>query len=363
MLRKLSFLKIEVLKFIVALVSIFTFIFIGNFFGSEYLVLFAYIQALIIIVTSLYDQGLNVTNLDIKIKGQQFISFKLNKIQRMISFLFFIVLIFYIFYINSIELSFHFVFSMVICTQSNVYLMRWNTVLKRQGKLHTQIIFGELVPSVIRFICIFVGLLDDNVYFIYFVAFAPVVAALICSHRSKIENLFILKSSVNCGTKEQNIADYLLSVFIALKNQMLGLIIPILPIYLQGSFVVISRVYGLTLIAISGLFARIPISIANYKKETWKNKLTFLYLLICMILVFIVSTSSIWLPIVGNLFSVDVQSTITEFLLLVLVMLGIFIGLNSLILQVLTKVKVAFLLEVSYVILFFIGIIYVQHYG
>jgi hypothetical protein len=360
---KLLYLKIEALKILVALVSILTFIFIGKFFGSEYLVLFAYLQALIIIVSSLYDQGLNVTNLDVKIKGQLFVRFKVSKIQQLISLMFFIIIFIYIFYINSYELSFNFILSMIICTPFNVYLMRWNTVLKRQGLLQKQIVFGELVPAIIRSICVLVGFLDNEIIFIYFVSFAPIVAALICSQKNNVDNLFILKASVSTGIKEQNVADYLLSIFISLKNQMLGLIIPILPMHLQGSFVVISRVYGLTLIATSGLFSRVPISIFKYQKGTWKNDLIFIYLLICFILISMVSTFVIWLPIVGNIFSIEILSNNTELFLLVLVMFGIFIGLNSLILQVLAKVKFALLLEVSYVVLFFIGVVYVQLYG
>jgi hypothetical protein len=356
----LSSLKIEGLKVSIAAISLLSFILISRLLGSDFLVVFAYLQALIVIVSSLYDRGLNVSNLNVEIRGVKFISAKQNHYHKLLGFILFICLFVYVF--NSSINTSHILIAIVVCTPFNVFLMRWNTVLKREGKLHQQIFYGEFIPAILRLSSVFAGLIGDIISFIYFLALAPVLSCLLCLSKVKVVNLFVFKKSRYTKEKAHNIEHYLLSVFAAVKNQLFGFIIPFIPMHLQASFVVISRVYGVVVILFSGVFARIPLSISLYKRKEPNNVFIY-YLSVSLGLICLLISSSFWLPFIGNVFEIVIKPSFSELLLLTLVMFGIFISLNSLILQALARVKLALLLEIFYMVLFILGVTYVESIG
>ena len=345
------------MKVFVAITSLLTFVIISRILGENFLVIFAYLQSLIVINSALYDRGNNVTNVNSSIEGFYFLHKKPVMMQNILAISFVSFFYIFIFSSNPVSMSMHLLLSTVLTTPFSIYVMRWNTVLRRQGNLVTQIFFGELMPAIIRLVLVILSLWFDITAFIYLIALAPIFSYFVCSKSFSVKKLQLFR---NIQEEDQSLDNYVFSVFSAFKNQVFGLVIPFLPIYLQSTFVVISRVYGITLIGVSGVFSRIPSAIFKYRKSKTSNNVIYLYMCIVFLLILLLSTSLYWLPIAGNVFGVYIDHSYSSLLLFFLVFFSIFISLNSLVLQVIGKVKIALLLEIIYFILFFLGINYVQ---
>ncbi len=343
-------LSVELLKIISALISIIIYIVLGKFLGAQFLVIYTFTLTLLIISSSIFDRGMNIVNLD-----KNLIDYKFNNVNlpysKSIAF-FLLTSVFIYTYMNRFGSIFEYIlliFSLLISLPFSTYTMRWNTIFKREGNLNCQILFGEILPLSIRGILVIIlSYLLGYYGFVLAIIIASMFTALFLKYKFPVENLYFI-SNFNCSNSKNDSHIFILSLIISIKNQILGLIIPLVKSEYQPSFVVISRVYGICVILLSGIYSRIPNTLRFIHTKNGKFK-TYLYSFIIVTFSFLFTISSpLWLPVAAYIFSIKTEYDLYIALLVLLVGLGLLTSFFSLILQVLSKTKLSFSIEIFYI--------------
>jgi hypothetical protein len=323
------------------------------------MVFYAFSQSILIILSAIFDKGVNVLNLNHKIEGV----FLDKRFSGNVNRLFVVFLILFVFYVLSTSNitnhhSLIVLLAILIGTPFNVFIMRWNTVNKREGYLLKQCFYGELFYIAIRsFFVILLSFFLSYTGLALAVLISPILVVVFLSYRSPVTGLRVFEwNELLDSTKNKRSLSsqaYILSVLVAVKNQILGVLIPLIKPELQATFVVISRIYGVVVILTSGISARLPYSVRLFTSGK-KGYLAFCCGFIFLVFVLFVLTASFWLPPALLLFSVSGSVEIYTYILVLLVGLGLLFSLVSTIFQVFGRSSYALIFEVVYVSLFFI---------
>ncbi|MGR5510195.1 hypothetical protein ACPV4Q_04665 [Vibrio diabolicus] len=340
--------RVEILKIFSAVLSIGTIVLLSHFLGEKYLVSYVVIQTLLVVFTSATDFGQNVTNKNINIQNNTF------QPKRTPIFLLFLVAIIYFgvcFYWFSKDISYFVILLMPVSIIASVYNLRWLTVKRRSGDVFTSVLFGEFSLSILRLTSVIIGCVLGYFWFELALLLFPILVSILLS-RLKPVNKLQLSSPIDFRhTSEKfDVFAYVLSVFIAVKNQILSLFLPGVSENSKSYVIMVSRLYGAILIVISGLHARIPYSMKLAKVDNkWKN-LKVVFSLIAVSFLFIPSLYPFYIEFVSGVFNVSFpyQHAIERQVFFILILFGIIQSAIIISLQALNKNKIAILLDVVY---------------
>jgi hypothetical protein len=360
LLKLIQLLQTELLKVCVAGFGFAFFIGIDRLLGERYIVLNAFSQSLIVVLTSTFDKGLNTHNLNANFNG---LILERASTKRFMPFI--IILTSVITYYSWIFVEWQhwseFVFLMLaifFSTFFSVYIMRWNTICRREGLIKQQIIFGEIFPILSRasfvLLCTY---LFNFVGFIVGLSLSYLLAFSILKTRVKVESL-VLFSTNQAVDDRLPTKIFALSGLIALKNQLVGFVAPILPSSIQAQFVVFSRLTGLLSIMLSGIFARVPFSIKKIIMD--KNFVPFKrYTAIVLGIIIVCNVFMVyWLELIIPLFKTDVSYSFLAQIQMLVLTLGLVVSYISMSLTSYGKGKKALISEVSYMVVFVAVIVF-----
>ena len=351
-------MRVEIFKILSAAVSIGTIILLSHYLDENYLISYVVIQTLLVVFSSIADFGQNVTNQSIAIEDNEFESKKVS------IFLYFLIFLIYIFVINQFflnEISFLVMVFMPISIISSVYNLRWLTVKRRSGEVLDSIIFGELILSILRLFSVLIALIMGYYWFEFALLFFPIVVSIFLINVKPVRNLK-LKMLIGFKGEKIDVVSYFLSVFVAIKNQILSLFLPFVDDSAKSFVIMSSRVYGAVLIIVSGLNSRIPYSMRlGLNNKNW-GKLKIILVLILILFIFVVLLYPSYIEIISNIFNV---SFLFEFkserrLFFVIVMFGIVQSSMVLILQCVKKIKAAIFLDMIYMAMIVLSMILIR---
>ncbi|WP_158652513.1 hypothetical protein [Vibrio campbellii] len=342
--------RVELLKIISAAVSIGTIVLLSHVLGDKFLVSYVVIQTLLVVFTSVIDFGQNVTNKNIEIPENTFRS------QRIPIHFFLIALTIYFvvsFYWFSEDISYMVIFLMPISILSSTYNLRWLTVKRRSGNVFSSVLLGEFSLSILRLTSVIIGLILGYEFFELALLIFPIVVSLFLSKLRPINKLSILSPlDFNVESDKFDIFSYILSVFIAVKNQILSLFLPAVHDSSKSYVIMVSRIYGAIVILTSGLNARIPYSIKLAKIDNkWKSIKVILSLLLFSFIL-IALFYPMYVELVSSIFNVSFpfDFPLERQLFFALIVFGIVQSSMIVSLQCLNKNKTAILLDVLYLL-------------
>lgn len=351
-------MRVEIFKILSAAVSIGTIILLSHYLDENYLISYVVIQTLLVVFSSIADFGQNVRNQSVAIEDNEFES------KRVSFFLYFLIFLVYIFLINQFflkNISFFVMVLMPISIIASVYNLRWLTVKRRSGEVLNSIIFGELILSVLRLCSVLVALIMGYYWFEFALLFFPIVVSIFLINVKPVRNLK-LKIPISFKGEPIDIVSYFLSVFIAIKNQILSLFLPFVDDSAKSFVIMVSRVYGAVLIMVSGLNSRIPYTMRlGSNNKNWE-KLKLVLALILISFIFIVLLYPLYIEVISSIFNVPF---LFEFknerkLFFIVIMFGIVQSSMVLILQCVKKIKVAIFLDMIYLVMIILSMILIK---
>jgi hypothetical protein len=349
-------LSIDLIKVYCAALSLATYVCLSAFVSEDIMVSYAYSQSLIVIFSAIIDKGVNVLNLNHKIKGKV-----LERNCHNVNIILFVFLAVSCFYLASTYnlTSFNSIIillSIFLVLPFNVFLMRWNTVYKREGKLFVQSLHGELYFIAVRsFTVLFLSYYMSDIGLALSIFISPVLIVAFLKYRYPIHGLKVFEPKrtlcINAKFEKSSSQAYVLSVLVSVKNQLLGVLIPLIKPEMQAVFVVISRLYGVVVTIASGVLARVPYGVRLFSNDKKENLFYYSGLILLIVFIF-VFVSPIWLPYALYVFSVTGLIDIYTYALVFLVGSGLIFSLASTLFQVIGRNFYALVLELLYVFLF-----------
>ncbi len=343
--------RVEILKIFSAALSIGTIVLLSHFLGEKYLVSYVVIQTLLIVFTSAIDFGQNVTNKSIDIESNTF----QPKVTPVFLFIFVILIYFFVcFYWFSKDISKFVILLMPLSILASVYNLRWLTVKRRSGEVFNSVLFGEFSLSILRLTSVIIGCLLGYFWFELALLLFPILVSILLSRLKPVKQLQ-LSSPVDFrkNSEKFDVYAYILSVFIAVKNQILSLFLPGVSENSKSYVIMVSRLYGAIVIVISGLHARIPYSMKLAKVDNkWKN-VKVIFSLIAVFFLFIPLLYPFYIELFSGVFNVPFpyEYAIERQFFFILIVFGIVQSAIIISLQTLNKNKIAILLDVIYLLL------------
>lgn len=291
--------RLEIVKAIVALVSLCTLAVIGHFLGEKWLVLYVLTQATIITCASIGDLGSNVRNMDISIEGGRFVNVNISSI----GFIVMLLAVTTIFALLNLDIkspsSYLFLFVAIV---SQIYIMRWNTVQRREGEYLRAAIYGELLPAAIR--ALFVGIciyLPDDYYLISFLLPFFIASLVLKTMYEVIDLNYIVKK--NSSKFPFSYSSYSSSIVSALKNQSISFFLPLVSNDIRADVVTVSRIYGLASLGASGVISRVPYSVKQKTHGYGFSFIKLIYITVCIVGLLILALPSIF-SVISNFLGV-----------------------------------------------------------
>ena len=342
--------RVEILKIISATLSIGTIVLLSQFLGNKYLVSYVVIQTLLVVFASVTDFGLNVTNKNVDIPYNSFRTTKVPTYLFVIASLSYLGVT-YFWFIN--DISNFAILLMPISIISSIYNLRWLTVKRRNGEVFLSVLYGEFSLSVLRLISVVVGLLIGYVSFEVSLLFFPILVSVYLSRFKSVDGLKLIHPVyLSFYSEKFDIFAYILSVFIAIKNQILSLFIPTVNESSKSYVIMVSRIYGAIVILMSGLIARVPYSIRIAKIDKDFKKLKIIISLIVFSFISISLLYPFYIGLISNIFNVGYPfdfSTERQ-IFFILIVFGIVQSSLIVSLQALNKNKIAILFDVIYLL-------------
>lgn len=348
--------RIELSKYLTIILNFFNVIIFSFIFGEDSLADYVFYISLSIVFNSLLDFGLNTLNCNMELKKNVFYSFSNTVAFRLIFIKFLIILmLFFALNVNKMILI-----ATLIQVLPSVYLMRFLSVKRRSKEIFLSIMYGELLPSIMKLaIILILSLYFDSFHTMVGISIGVLLYCLALSGLMPVSGLAVFGSHKSSNESKFKFSAYFLSVFFAAKNQIYGLLIPgISSIEQKNLLAVLSRISSLFLALISPMIARLPLFIDSLHLKN-KSFLLGLAILTFLFLMFI----SFWKELLlffGYIFSTpEILISSSSFYLLLLIMINIFVIFISqvLIFKGLTRISLA--IEITYFLIVIFAILYI----
>lgn len=353
---RLSNFKIEILKLLISLFSLFTLISISHV-SNQAMTSFVVVQAIIVLLSSLLDYGMNVSNMSVELKSYHFQYLKVNKIR--FSIVVGISLAALIYFYNEILPFYYFPF-VILGAISNAYLMRSITVYRRSDGALKSILMFEFPLVFLRMLSFLILIVFGQNVFLLYLCISPLIAAILVSSQNKIENIKIFKVLDTTSKCSQNSEKFLLiSVVVSFKNQALSLLIPIVSNINQGLIIIVSRLNSILIMLCSGIMVRMPMAIKLYRSDNNRKKIAIYYGSVLILFILASLLFPFYIGLVSGFFDKNYQVNFfsLEFVVVTVVFLSLLQSCNQIIFQSLGKEKLSVITEVLYfsILYFFIS--------
>lgn len=356
-IKKLKYLKIELIKLIIALLSLATIMMLSHQ-NKDAMISFVMIQAIITVMSSCLDFGSNVLNMNVAYGNLRFCE---SNVDKKLYFGLNTVVAFIIFFFYQDTIEYYLLPFLIIGSVGNVFLMRSSTVYRRSGLAFESIIKFELSLVLLKFLSYPILIILGVQCFKIFLMLCPIFIASVAFKKNKVENLslfktFLFSNELHEIQEKIEIKYLIISASIAFKNQALSLFIPLASQANQGLVVVITRVNSIVSLACSGINARIPSIVKEFIDNKKINKLAICYLVLILAVTISCMTLPYYIPFISSFFkySYNVDYFSYEYLLGCVIFFSVLQAANQIVFQSLGKSKLSLASEYIYIFILFI---------